>query len=59
MTSKELREKYGMKGKLPPQTLIARLEFNMKQVQYYQAQVEADRETIKKYLEGDFDEKTQ
>ena len=54
MTKEEYREKYGI-GKEPPPALVARLEFNMKQVRYYQAQVAADQETIKKYLEGCFD----
>lgn len=54
MTKEEYREKYSI-GKEPPPALVARLEFNMKQVRYYQAQVAADQETIKRYLEGDFD----
>lgn len=54
MTKEEYQEKYGI-GKYPPPALVARLEFNMKQVKFYQAQVAADQETIKKYLEGGFD----
>lgn len=54
MTKEEYQKKYGI-GKEPPQALVARLEFNMKQVRFYQAQVAADQETIKKYLEGGFD----
>lgn len=54
MKKEEYQKKYGI-GKEPPQSLVARLEFNMKQVRFYQAQVAADQETIKKYLEGGFD----
>ena len=54
MTKEEYQKKYGI-GKEPPQALVAILEFNMKQVRFYQAQVAADQETINKYLEGGFD----
>lgn len=58
MSKEEYQKKYGV-GKEPPQSLIARLDFNMKQLRFYQAQVAADQQTIKKYLEGCFDEEVE